>query len=434
MDPNIMDIPRTYTAIAEWMACCVFIAVCRPRFKRKHQIAISFVFLLVQSLFMVATDDVALILWVPCMMVAAGLMLAHIYTVCDIEVKTAAYTCIRAFILAEFTASLQWQIHCFLWPDNHTSPWSRYALLLLIYLLVFFAMGVLERRCTSAHSCIHISNHELMTTMIIGACIFAVSNLSFYFGDSPFSGQYASEIMNLRTFIDLGGIAILYAYHIQRESERSQRELKAMQIMLETQYAQYRVGRESMDMINRKYHDLKHQIAVLRSEPDANKRNAWLDEMEASIHDYEAQNKTGNSVLDILLTSKSLYCQKHGITFSIVADGSILNFMDTMDICTIFGNALDNAVECERKIPDKSQRMIHFILTSQKQFILLKLENFCPQQLVFQDGFPVSTKADFENHGFGLKSIRYATEKYGGSVTVGVEDNWFVLKILIPIP
>ena len=57
-----------------------------------------------------------------------------------------------------------------------------------------------------------------------------------------------------------------------------------------------------------------------------------------------------------MLTGKSLYCQKHRITLSVIADGSRLHFMDVMDICTIFGNALDNAIECELKIQEKSMR------------------------------------------------------------------------------
>ena len=78
--------------------------------------------------------------------------------------------------------------------------------------------------------------------------------------------------------------------------------------------------------------------------------------MEADIKKYESQNKTGNKVLDTVLTTKSLYCAKHNITFTCVADGTLLDFMDVMDICSIFGNALDNAIECELKIPDKEKR------------------------------------------------------------------------------
>ena len=140
---------------------------------------------------------------------------------------------------------------------------------------------------------------------------------------------------------------MLYAYHVQRCELYMQRELDAIQHILQNQYIQYRQSRDSIEAINHKYHDLKHQIAVLRAEPDAAKRSAYLDGMEEEIRDYEAQNKTGNSVLDTVLTGKSLYCARHGVELTCVADGARLGFMDVMDICTIFGNILDNAIEYE---------------------------------------------------------------------------------------
>ena len=115
---------------------------------------------------------------------------------------------------------------------------------------------------------------------------------------------------------------------------------------------QYRQSRESIDVINRKYHDLKHQIAVLRAEQDPARRSAFLDQMEEEIQHYEAQNKTGNSVLDTVLTGKSLYCAKHQIKLTCVADGARLAFMDVMDICTLFGNAwtTPSSVSCLSRI------------------------------------------------------------------------------------
>ena len=115
--------------------------------------------------------------------------------------------------------------------------------------------------------------------------------------------------------------------------------------MLQNQYQQYKQSRESIELINYKYHDLKHQIAVLRSEQDPGRRNEFLNKMEEEIRQYELQNKTGNKVLDTVLTSKSLYCGKHGITLTTVADGSLLDFMDIMDICS---NLRQRPRQCDR--------------------------------------------------------------------------------------
>ena len=111
----------------------------------------------------------------------------------------------------------------------------------------------------------------------------------------------------------------------------------------------------------------------------------------------------------------------------------MLDFMDVMDICSIFGNALDNAIECELKIPDKEKRLIHVSVSKQKNFLLLRFENYYDTELNYQDGAFITTKRDKEFHGYGLKSIRYTVNKYDGAVSIDTKENWFDLKILIPV-
>ena len=112
---------------------------------------------------------------------------------------------------------------------------------------------------------------------------------------------------------------------------------------------------------------LEHQIAVLRAE-SGEKRNAVLDNMEQEIKAYEAQNDTGNKVLDTVLTGKSLTCRTKNIQLTCVADGTALDFMDVMDISNLFGNALDNAIESTDKITDPERRLIHLSVARQKGF------------------------------------------------------------------
>jgi sensor histidine kinase regulating citrate/malate metabolism len=232
--------------------------------------------------------------------------------------------------------------------------------------------------------------------------------------------------------MDLGGLAILYAHYLQCREFRTVRQLEAVQNMMQKQYQQYQMSKESIELVNRKYHDLKHQIAVLRSEVGAARQNEFLDQMENEIKIYEAQNKTGNQVLDTLLTSKSLYCSQHGISLTCVADGSLLDFIEIMDLSAIFGNALDNAIECEEKITDPEKKLIHLSVSAQQGFVLIRCENYCEKAPDLSEGLPRTTKSDGNFHGYGLKSIRFFAQKYGGTVTVRMEKQWFVLQILLP--
>ena len=433
MEHIMPDIPRIYTAIAEWMACMLFILPVKKRFDNAKTGALMAVFLIVQSVFLMITGSVKIYFWIPCMIIAVLLMIGFIYGCCEISLRDAGYFGMIAFVAAEFMASIEWQVVCFFWDGTVPAVAIQGVVLAAIYGCVAVILYKMLHMHLPKDGKMGISIKEYISGLVIAIAVFAVSNISFLTENTPFSGRYSFEIGNIRTLVDLGGIAILYAHLIQCCELRVRKELEAVQNVLQNQYVQYKQSRESIELINYKYHDLKHQIAVLRSEEDPKKREEFLNRMEEEIRQYEAQNKTGNKVLDTVLTTKSLYCVKHGITFTCVADGTLLDFMDVMDICSIFGNALDNAIECEVKIPEKEKRLIHVTVSKQKQFLILRFENYCEETLQYQEGTPVTTKKEKEFHGYGLKSIQYTVNKYEGAVSVNLEDNWFELKVLIPI-
>ena len=122
------------------------------------------------------------------------------------------------------------------------------------------------------------------------------------------------------------------------------------------------------------------------------------------------------------------------ISLSCVVNGNLLNFMYVMDICSVFGNAIDNSIESVSKIEDKEKRIIRVAVFSKNGFLMMRFENYFEDKIVFQDGFPVTTKSDSLYHGYGIKSIKKTVETYNGNLTISTENNWFVMKILIPIP
>lgn len=165
-------------------------------------------------------------------------------------------------------------------------------------------------------------------------------------------------------------------------------------------------------------------------------REDYLDEIERSIQIYDSTItiETGNEVLDTVLTEKSLYCEQHQITMTCVADGSKLGFLDGVDVYAIFGNALDNAIESVSALDDPEKRAIAVSVWTKSGLLLIQVENYFEGQLHFENGLPLTTKADRTEHGYGMRSIRYSVEKYGGHMAVSTEDNLFLLSISIPLP
>lgn len=428
------DIPRFYTALAEWLACLVCICGTKRRLTGWKFAGASVVILGIQSVFFVLTKEMCGILWLLCMAIAVGVMYFYIMISSEMNWKDGVYYCTGAFVAAETVASLEWQIDCFFsFELQWSSEWMKIFWLVLIYGLFYFVMWWVYKGYRRGADALLVTNHEMISYVVIGIAVFLMSNLGFIFIQTPFSRWYMPEIFRVRTIVDLGGLAILYAYHVQRMELRARHELENMQIVFRNHYIQYQQAKEAIDIINYKHHDLKHHIIALRAEEDDVKRKQYLDQMEEELGTYEAQHKTGNKVLDTLLTAKKLYCMEKHITLTSVVDGKLFEFMDVMDLCSIFGNALDNAIEYEKQIPEQEKRLIHVSAYSQHNFLIVRFENYCEENITFQEELPITTKQDTSIHGYGVKSIRYTVRKYGGEVDFEAQDNWFVVKILIPL-
>ncbi len=433
---NLPDIPRIITALAEWLACfvCILPMRKRERIGKASFAAVSAGFLAAQSIFMVVTDGFDGIAWNLCMAGAVLLMFFYIRICTKTTLNNAVSGCCTAFISSEFAASFEWQIWCYVHDiiGLRGIIWEA-GILVVVYGIVFFIMWQLSRSIASSDEEFTVTGIETGMTVVASLLIFAVSNLGFLPVDVPFAGRDSMEIFNMRTLVDLGGVAILYAYQSQWKSTHMQRELETIQTILNSQYEQYKQAQRTVGLINYRYHDLKNHIIALRADADASRRQEYLDKLEHEIQDYEALNKTGNQVLDTVLTSKNLRCMQHKIDMTCVIDGKLFDTMDVMDICSIFGNALDNAVECELKIKDYAKRMIHVDAFSEKSFLIIRFENYYEGEIRFEKGFPVTSKKEQSLHGYGLKSLRYTVHKYKGEVQIDARDNWFSLRILIPL-
>ena len=296
-------------------------------------------------------------------------------------------------------------------------------LLAVVYAALYGFLYLFEqRRATAAR--LTITTAAMLMAVVMAVTVFAVSNLSFVS-----NGEATMSVFYIRTLVDFAGVLILSVQHEQLRENALHSELTAMDNVLRRQYEQYKQSKENIRLINRRYHELKMQIAAIRAERDQAKQDAALAEMESGIRKYEAENKTGNPVLDTLLTAKSLYCQQHGINMTCVADGKLLDFLSTGEICTIVGTALDNATESVSAEPDPEKRLIRVAIYAQNGFVMLRFENYCAQEVELgADGLPRRNT----HGGSDLRSVRAAAEKRGGTMTLHWENGWFTLRVLLP--
>ncbi|KGM13983.1 GHKL domain-containing protein [Cellulomonas bogoriensis] len=429
------DIPRLYTAIAEWGACLVYVLLIRKRLPRPQLALAAGLGLgaLIGVQLLAGTLPIAL--WVVGMALAVGTMYLLIAACADLTALNAGYFLARAFVLAELVASLHWQLHTFFFDAGDDLSVLPGALLVVVYGAAFTAAWAIERRHFPADQPVDVDGRGVLSAMAIAAITFLISNLSFLSTNTPFSGRLGPEVFYIRTLVDLAGYVALYAQQGQRLELRRTAEVEAMNRLLHSQHEQYLQARNNIDVVNRKYHDLKHYINAIRGEASADARASYLDQLEDSIRDYDTRVETGNIVLDTIMTTKSADCARHGITLTCVADGAALDFMAAMDVAALVGNALDNAIEAAVALPDPEQRLLRVAVHRQDSFVMLRFENYYQGDLMFDGDLPRTTKAgDDLNHGYGLRNIRQIAERYGGTLTVHAEDGWFTVRVLVPAP
>ena len=192
---------------------------------------------------------------------------------------------------------------------------------------------------------------------------------------------------------------------------------------------QYRISSDTIDQINRKCHDMRHQIRTIGSSAkvDANA----LKEMEQAIHIYDSMFQTGSRALDVILTEKSMACQESGITIDCIADGSALSFMEDSDIYSLFGNLLENAINAVKAL-DASLRTIDLSIRRHDELLSISTRNFYEGTITMENGRPV-TSGDPRYHGFGTKSVAAIVSKYGGAVSFRAQSGTFSVNMLFPL-
>ena len=211
------------------------------------------------------------------------------------------------------------------------------------------------------------------------------------------------------------------------------REKKALDDMVRKAEKQYIQSKENIETLNEKYHDFKYRLLELASSGAKGDGKAYLDETLKLIDNYEDSFRTGSEALNILLTEKSALCKRENILLTVFANGEAISFMKPADIYLLFGNALDNAIEALHGAGEGTERTIDLSVTKKGGFAVISIENASPREVVFENGMPVTSKAEKEFHGFGTKSIKYIVEKYGGNLVISCEEGVFAVRCLIPI-
>ncbi len=293
------------------------------------------------------------------------------------------------------------------------------------YSMVYWLMFVLFASRIEKNSDMRIRSVALLMLAAFTVVVCVVLNAVFTYGSyEEYNGTFTA-CMQLSMIISCTlALCVQFGMLSNREMKT---ELDNVYHLWHQEQKQFASTKANIDLINTKCHDMKHLVRRIGS-TSAVSENA-IREIEDAINIYDSAVKTGNSALDVILTEKSLMCSSHNITFTVVADGGRLGFMNEVDLYTLFGNAIDNAVEAVMQLPEE-KRIISLTTNGSGDLFSVNIRNFYSGAVTLSEGLPVTTKGDTDYHGFGMKSIKRIVEKYGGDLSVVADGGVFNLNML----
>lgn len=302
------------------------------------------------------------------------------------------------------------------------------AIISAVMLLVYLAAYYLFVRKMKQHPELSFQNRE---NLIVGGLLILFTIVIKFIMEPYLSARSMTKLYVLVSIYDI--VCCVLALMLERGLFRNQAltdEKNFLTQLVHMQEEQYRTSKANVEMVNIKCHDMKHQISHITSttDPDA------IRELEQIISVYDSSLQTGNEILDVCLMEKKLLCEKNSIKLDCIANGRCLSFMQPSDLFSLFGNALDNAMEAVCKLDDVEKRIIFVSVKEELGMAIIHVENNYTGELIMADGIPRTSKDDEFYHGYGVKSIRMVVEKYDGNMALLPQNGIFNLNITIPVP
>ena len=250
-----------------------------------------------------------------------------------------------------------------------------------------------------------------------------------------FITQYALLFYSLALFLVLSSIFLVLSTEHYFHSKELEHSIREKNMLIEHEHLLYQQNQKNNQRIREIYHDLKNHFYTLRALPDEAAIQEYLDQLCNNVAPAEQYFNTGNMILDILLNQKYQMCKEKGIRLFSTITLHNITFLTQTDICSLFGNALDNAIEAAEQMPAHTQKHIYIKGGQLGSFLSIRIANPFEGTLKLDNqGIPRTTKEDSEGHGIGVHSMLSVLNHYHGQMNYTEKDHTVILTILIPIP
>ena len=256
-----------------------------------------------------------------------------------------------------------------------------------------------------------------------GIMVRSGGNMGLYY-DQIFS--YAEFLVLSLLSMSAAGFDVFGMNRIYLEQEKSGR--------YHSQIAVYKMLAKQHRQSERLRHDMKNHIIALSAlsrNKEWEKLDSYLKNMESIVLEA-AGDVTGNKAVDALLYQKRKRAEEENIKWECDVRMPEEYGINEFDLCVLFGNVLDNALEACGRMESGECRFIRIQAKTVKKCFLLDVKNSMDKAEKDTGGF--TGKGELQEHGIGLMNVGDVVNKYNGAVNTQAGEGVFVISVLIPFP
>lgn len=231
-------------------------------------------------------------------------------------------------------------------------------------------------------------------------------------------------------FVLLLNAALVYAIAYRKRAKHFQVISENYKQQFDAEYAYFKEYKNENKEISKFRHDWKNHMIVIQGlleQGDMEEAKAYFNEASSKADVSKWKVVTGNETLDMILASKMVMMQDKGIEFDFTGSLTGISYMKPADLCIVFSNLIDNAIEAVEQCVKKQ---IHIKVTHSPEFCLCVIENTVKNKVLYTEGTLFTTKEDINNHGIGLQNVKEILEKYSAELDFESEEMFFRVKIL----
>lgn len=311
----------------------------------------------------------------------------------------------------------------------------------IVSIPIYRFVGILMSKSTSIAVCNGIrvkrrmhriqlnSSYWMLYTVlfaIVGMAIFLIFRMGYELNSTYYNTIATISAVGLLfcTFL------VLYLYEKQAEQSAQLRMREQYERHLKSQVKHLDEILLKQEELRRVRHDMTNQLVAIQGyfhEGDTAGGEAYVTSLLKNLQTPSARIRTGNSALDAILSTKKALAESKGIIVDMEVQISDQLPMEPVDVCVIFGNALDNAIEACDRITEGEKR-IQLMLVQREGKLLCHLINTALGDTL---NVHITSKLDKENHGFGFVNLKESLEKYGSEPVISYENGLFSLKFIV---